>query len=389
MLLQRITILFIFLNISTVFAQEDYQFSADILAQIDKDTVSWKYQTGATALSFSGYYKEVLNIWDKNGVRKPKITADDSLYFANSKKINAKDYIIKQSKNKQVIIVNEAHHVASHRTFTTSLLKELYKNGYRYLGLEALQDASVNQQKYAVTETGYYTKEPEFGNLVYEALKIGYTLFHYEAADGKNNKEREIEQAQNIQNFMKSVPNGKFIIHCGYAHAYENDYPAWGKAMAGRLKESMNIDPFTIDQTQFLERFDTANNHLFTNLNTTGAPIVLVDKNGVVFNGKTDPKQTDVVVIHPPTKYINNRADWFIKGKTKYSVPASKSNNNKPLLVLAYRNTEFENKGTPADVIEITNNNAAKDLYLAKGKYTIVIKDKNYQIIDQYQVKIK
>src|SRR5690606_31743782 len=69
------------LNISIALGQsklETYRFSKDILSQIDKDTVAWKYQIGATELSFSGYYREVLQVWDKNGVRKPKITVEDS-----------------------------------------------------------------------------------------------------------------------------------------------------------------------------------------------------------------------------------------------------------------------------------------------------------------------
>src|SRR5690606_17379848 len=163
-------------TISSVFGQsnpEIYRFSKDILSQIDNDTVAWKYQIGATELSFSGYYREVLQIWDKNGVRKPKTTVEDSLYFIKSRQVNAKDYIIEQSKNAQIIIINEAHHIPKHRAFTKSLLKKLYDNGYRYLGLEALFDSTINERKYPVIETGYYTKEPEFGNLITEALKVG------------------------------------------------------------------------------------------------------------------------------------------------------------------------------------------------------------------------
>lgn len=368
---------------------ENYKFSKDIISQIDKDTVAWKYQTGATELSFSGYYKETLKIWDKNGVRKPKITEEDSLYFVNSKKVNAKDYIIEQSKNSQIVIINEAHHVPKHRNFTKSILKDLYDNGYRYLGLEALFDTSINERKFPILESGYYTKEPEFGNLIYEALKIGYTLFSYEASEGKNGKEREIEQAENIQKFIESNPMGKVLIHCGYAHAYENDYPAWGKAMAGRLKENMKTDPLTIDQTMFLERSDTENNHLFIKLNNTKEPIVLIDDNGQVFNGKSKIRQTDIVIIHPQTEYINNRPSWQLKGKEKYSIPSHKIKNRYPLLVLAYRNKEFENNGIPADIIEITDNKSPKELYLTNGIYSIIVKDKDYNIIENYNVEIK
>jgi hypothetical protein len=390
--MNKLFTVFLLLYFSSVLGQstpETYRFSKDILAQIDKDTVAWKHQLGATELSFSGYYREVLQEWDKNGVRKPKFTAEDSLFYARSRKVNAKDYILEQSKNAEILIINEAHHISKHRTFTKSLLKELFANGYRYLGLEALFYSAINERKYPILETGYYTKEPEFGNLLTEALEIGFILFSYEASEGKNGKEREIEQAENIQKFIESNPKGKVLIHCGYAHAYENDYPSWGKAMAGRLKENMNIDPLTIDQTMFLERSDAAYNPLFMQLNKTKEPILLLDENGKVFNGFNENNQTDIVIIHPPTEYINNRPDWLLEGKKAYTIPPAKIEKHLPLLVLAYRNNEYENDGIPADIIEITDNKNPLQLYLSKGFYTILLKDENYRIIDKYTLEIQ
>lgn len=50
---------------------------------------------------------------------------------------------------------------------------------------------------------------------------------------------------------------------------------------------------------------------------------------------------------------------------------------------------EYEKNGIPADLIEITNSNSPRDLYLKKGRYTLVFQDKNYQKIDQYDVVIQ
>lgn len=311
------------------------------------------------------------------------------MFFINSKQVNAKDYIIERAKNAQIVIINEAHHMSKHRTFTKSLLEAMYENGYRYLGLEALFDSTINERKFPVIKSGYYTKEPEFGNLISEALKMGFTLFSYEASEGKNGKNREIEQAENIQKFIETNPQGKVLIHCGYAHAFENEYPAWGKAMAGRLKENMNMDPLTIDQTMFLEKSAKDYNHLFIRLNNMKEPIVLIDENGNVFNGQSEIKQTDIVVIHPQTEYIDHRPDWLINGKEKYTIPHSKIKNYDSLIILAYRNHEFENDGIPADVIEITDNKKYRELYLLKGVYTIVIKDKYHIIVDTYHIEIK
>lgn len=378
----------LFLNGITAMGQnitETYKFKEDIYKQIEQDTADWRYQTGAAELAFSSLYLDVLHVWDKDGFKVPTITKEDTLYFIKSKKVDAKEYIIEQSKEAQIVVINEAHHIASHRTFTKSLLQGLYENGYRYLGLEALFDTLINERKYPILSSGFYTKEPEFGNLISEALNIGFTLFGYEASRGKNGEEREIEQAENIQRFLEDNPDGKVLIHCGYAHAYENEYPAWGKAMAGRLRDNMKLDPLTIEQTMFLEKSDKESNHPFIGL-VGKMPSILIDENGEVFNGLSDKKQTDIVVIHPKTQYVNGRPSWLKNGKQTYTIPASKTDQYGSVLILAYRNGEFDNNGIPADILEISSKKSSRDLFLNEGKYEIVIKDREYNIVDRYTI---
>jgi len=389
--MKQVVLFIFFLSTEAFFGQSvarTYQFKADIENSIKNDSAVWKYQTGATQFAFSGYYQEVLNTWDKNGSKKPKTTLSDSLFFVNSQKVNAKDYIIDQAKNNTIVIINEAHHLAKHRKFTTSMLQDLYDIGYRYFGVEALFDAEINDRKYPTQDSGYYTKEPEFGNLLAEALKIGFTLFGYEANELQNAKQREIEQAQNIQTFIKNNPPGKVIIYCGYAHAFENDYPAWEKAMAARLKEATQIDPFTIDQTMILERANPQNNHLFMRLNTTDQPLVLISNNGLVYRGASAKYQTDVVLIYPETNVVNQRPSWLVQNRVKHSVILPENTKDSSFLVLAYRENEFQKNGIPADIIEINSKTDANNLYLAKGNYWIVIQDKNYDVVKQYLAKI-
>ena len=337
-------------------------------------------------------YRKVRETWDKNGVGIPQITEKDSLYFIDFYPVNAREYIIERSKNEQIIIINEAHTNSNHRTFTHSLLQGLYDNGYRYLGLEALFDTLINERKYPIIESGYYTKEPEFGNLIYTAIKIGFTLFGYEAMGNVNGKEREIAQARNIVNFIKQNPHGKVLIHCGHDHVIKGtpNNPTWEKAMAGRLKEYTQINPFTIDQTQFSEKSERKYNHPYIAMVNKEFPVVLLDEDGNVFNGKKGNDQVDVRIIHPETQYVNNRPNWLLAvgNRKEYHIENSKITQY-PLLVLAYRKSDFENNGVPADIIEVFENENIFSLILDKGTYEIIMKDKDYNIINRYEIRIE
>lgn len=335
---------------------------------------------------------KALKAWGLNGAGVQRMSKEDSLYFKTFKPQRAKEYILERSKSERLIIINEAHHNSMHRVFTTSLLQELYDNGYRFFGLEAISDTLINKRKFVTTESGYYTNEPQMSNLINEAIKIGYTIFNYEALNGKNGKEREIEQAINIANIINKNPNSKFLIHCGWEHVIEGTpvNKNWEKAMAGRLKDFAKIDPFTIDQTHYSEKGDSKYNSQHINFLNVDYSVIMTNEKGVLFNGEIENNQTDCRIIHPVTKYKYDRPNWlFMSGeRKKYRLPKDKIPQF-PILVLAYKIGVFEQKGTPFDVIEILDENTIGNLILEKGKYKIIIKDKNYNIISQYEQIIK
>lgn len=386
-------VIFLFTAVEVIAQSEkfEYRFSMDIESSIEKDTVPWKYQMGANEYSFIGNYQKTRETWDKNGVRTPSISEEESLFFSGFTPVNARDFIIERSKTEQIIIINEAHTYPNHRTFTHSLLQELYNNGFRYLGLEALYDTTINERKYPIIESGYYTKESEFSNLIYAALNIGFTLFGYDDFE-HNGKEREIAQARNIANFIEQNPNGKVLIHCGHDHVIEGtpNNPTWEKAMAGRLKEYTQIDPFTINQTQFAEKSERKYNHPFISMANRELPVVFIDGNGNLFNGKKGSDQVDISVIHPETKYINNRPNWLLSvGNRKEYQIAKHTITQFPILVLAYRKNEFEHGGVPVDLIEVNDSDDVLSLILDIGTYEIIIKDTKYNIINKYEIIVE
>ena len=68
-----LTTVFVFLSFSISLkaqtSKEIYKFSEDIETKMQKDTVPWKTQVGATEYSISGNYKKALQTWDKMGAK--------------------------------------------------------------------------------------------------------------------------------------------------------------------------------------------------------------------------------------------------------------------------------------------------------------------------------
>ena len=116
---------------------------------------------------------------------------------------------------------------------------------------------------------------------------------------------------------------------------------------------------------------------------------ILVAKNQKVFYGFDDIQQFDCCIIHQKTKYINNRPDWFYtKEKQKFEIK-NELVTTLPVLVFAYHSNQFDNGGVPSDILEISDFSHKNELILAKGAYTIIIKDKDFKIINKFEHIIK
>ena len=378
-------ILFVFLTLNCsaqnlYSRQNTYYFSKNALLDLAQDS---NYEATAWSLSFIGDYKNALLIWDKGELKPPAYTSMDSLkhfhYFSQFKPLNAHDYIIERAKNEQVIIINEGHHQPYHRVFTESLLHDLYKQGYRYFGAETLgyEDYFLNLRKYPSMASGYYTIQPQYGNLIRTALKEGFYAFSYEDTSRiRSPKLREINQAKNIKAILDTNPHAKIIIHCGFDHLSEGQLSStWEKAMAGRLKEYTGIDPFTIDQIKWTEHSDAEHENLFFKNINLNYNAVFIDSAGNMFNGSPHNDRCDIRVYHPRTKWINGRPNWVFENE-KYSFFI----NNKikvsfPCLVFAYYAEENCNFAVATDIIELKSKNDKVALSLKKGAYNIIIKD--------------
>tara|TARA_R110002167_G_scaffold79830_5_gene219876 strand:+ start:12569 stop:13804 length:1236 start_codon:yes stop_codon:yes gene_type:complete len=359
----------------------EYKFSSEIEENVSKDTVPWKYQFSSADYATKGDYKNALIQWDLAMGTMDKNYTRSQIDSINQKysKVKATEYIIEQAKKNRVVIINEAHHNSSHRVFTKSLLQNLFDNGYKNLGLEALSngehlDSILNNRKYPILKTGHYIKDPQFGNLVRNALEIGYNLFAYENMENGGGKLREIEQAKNIKKIIDSKPTEKFLIHCGFDHALEGTHNSWEKAMAGRLTEYMGINPLTINQVVYSEKSDPKFNHRFLKALDVKEPTILIDKDNNPLKYVRKDAWTDIAIFHPNTEYINERPNWlFENGNKNIAIVLTDIQIEFPVMVLAFKKGEDLNLAVPIDINEVESQTEKCNLGLKTGTYDIVV----------------
>ena len=353
---------------------QKYEFSSDILKRLDsmKD-----YQNAATKLSFIGEYKKDMQVWDSNPAEQRfyyKVTENDRKDFQHKyKAIHAREYILEQARSKQVVMINEAHHQPMHRVFTESLLHDLYKMGFRYFGAETFSytDPKMNERKYPSLSSGYYTTEPQFGNLVRTALREGFKTFSYEA-NFKDTTDREIQEAEHIKAILDKDPMARIIIHCGYGHLCEEQFGGF-IPMGARFKKLTGIDPLTIDQQAMTEHSNEISEPDYFTEFATGFDAVYIDSNGISYSHTL----TYIQVFHKRSSYISGRPDWYFSNGRNPCLVNDKIKIAWPCLVFAYHANEDTAIAVPADIIELKSKDDEKALALAKGKYIIVARDRD------------
>ncbi|MFZ1525412.1 MAG: hypothetical protein WAT22_11390 [Saprospiraceae bacterium] len=338
-------------------------------------------QNAAWDFSYIGDIESMHKMWDSNAKERNPLTQEQKDSFALFVKRDALEYISEQAKNQQVIIINESHHMPQHRVFTTQLLDSLYKLGFRHLGLETYlvhekADSILQYEGYPTLKSGYYTKEPQFGNLVRAAHKKGFKIFGYESNGHTNGKEREINQAKNIHDYIKMHPNEKILIHCGFDHGYEGELSnQWEKAMAGRLTEYTGINPLTINQVIYSEKSKLEFENPYYQLSDLNYPSVFINSTSQVFGEYKNGAWFDIAIFHPRSKKIN-RPSWMIYGnRNEVSFSFEKAEIECPCLVFAYKKGEKIGYAIPYDIQETLDKKV--NLVLDKSDFEIVIWNQN------------
>jgi len=310
--------------------------------------------------------------------------------IGEAKPLLAIGFIIDKAKDYHFTLINEAHFNSQHRSFTNSLLKPLWGQGYRYLALETLshKDSAIYERGYPVKSTGYYTKDSNFGNLVREALEIGYRLIPYETENGYGGTLRDRDQAQNIyKKTFKSDKKGKVLVHAGYSHISETGDSNY-EPMGYQLKKLITQDLLTIDQVEMIGYNDTAKQHDYYTeaVERFGfeEPTIFLTKEDRVIIDPVNSFSIDIQVFHPETKFRNGRPDWMYKKSIK-SIPLSEElQEYKDNLIQAVKRGEAMD-AVPVDQFVISER---KVLLLPSGKFDLRLVNCNGDMIAMTELEV-
>lgn len=263
---------------------------------------------------------------------------------------------------------NEAHHIPEHRYLVGKLLKDYYNIGYRYLGLEALWNDSIQHRNYLKQTDGFYTSEPVLSNLIREAHQIGYKTFGYDLFNDIN--KRELNQAENIVNkTLKNDKHAKILILAGWGHINETK-----KTMAHQFKIQSHINPYTINQTSLESRFFLKGSN----------PSELSQ-----INNHPKLKDSDLH-IYNNLKIKNNCFSIRPHSNKEINIQTKKLKSNENYALLIYYKTELDQSAiaVPTTVKIVNGKTKSINLNLCEGSYVLKIMDTNGKAIYKEELSV-
>ena len=204
------------------------------------------WQAMASYAALAGELDSVATYWHQ----EPGYAAPASTPASSGALVAAEAAILAQTQLRQLVMFNEEHTQPRGRWLVGKLLPALYRQGFRYLALEALEaadSAGLRQRGYPVAASGFYTNEPHFGNLIRRARRLGFKVVAYDTFSD----DRERDEARNLlAATLGPHPQAKVVVLAGHGHIDESTA---AQKMATWVRKLSGIDPLTIEQMQAAE----------------------------------------------------------------------------------------------------------------------------------------
>jgi hypothetical protein len=313
--------------------------------------------------------------------------------------VPAADYIAGAVAGRRILVVNEAHHRPQTRLLTLALLPKLRALGFDHFAIEALDpaDTGLAARGYPTEKSGYYIQEPLYGEIVREALRLGFVVHAYEPHDAGllTPQDRETRQAQALQAVLEQSPKARLFVHAGYAHADKmpGRLPDNARPMAAELARLTGIAPYTVDQTMLgsgdLDDPESPYRQMVDAFPVT-VPSVLVPRNGgPAWSYRSD--YHDLTVLLSPREPGQMRPSWLSREglRRPFRIKSALCSGSFPCLFEAFRASEGDD-AIPADQFLLMNDADARwPLYLAPGRYRLRIRGEEGDVLSVRPIEVR
>ncbi|MBN8260902.1 MAG: hypothetical protein J0L59_01085 [Xanthomonadales bacterium] len=293
---------------------------------------------------------------------------------ASHRAVPAVDWVAAQAKALRVVMVNESHHQPRTRLLTLALLAPLRAQGYTHLAVETLAPNPL-PKGYPTLDTGYYTRDPVFAELIREAIRLGYVLVPYEPESGpdQTQQQRETGMAQVLADLIRAQPDAKLLVHAGYGHIGKDaaSQPGQADPMAREFMRLSGLPVLALDQTKMGWEDGEAQARLARAFALRVPSVLLARDADAAWS--TLPTRHDASIVLPDDDRQALRPDWLtLDGRRQpVAIDFSPCKGHLPCLAEARHAAEGDD-AIPADqFVLLADTEAGTPLFLAPGGYRL------------------
>ncbi len=258
-----------------------------------------------------------------------------------------KDGVQKIAANHRIVMIMEDHCASKHREFVGATLPVFKDAGFTHYAAEAIRsvDTSLAQRGYPTSQTGLYTSDPQFGNVLRCALTLDFTVLGYDFRFTTHDRREEFA-ATELANLLRTDPEIKLFVHAGHAHVLKYETVYGGRWLASRLWDKTDIEPFTI--WQWSRNHDARDYAAIIRVLkerdlSLDEPILLMPPPPIVC-GLQDPPyglaDVDAIVLHPPDHSVSPAKRTVLFPDSMQRIAGRWTPNVWPVVVCAYKKGE-------------------------------------------------
>jgi hypothetical protein len=233
---------------------------------------------------------------------------------------------------------------------------------------------------YPTVETGLYTADPRFGNLLRSALKLKFTVLGYDFGHSSH-EAREEYAARALASVLSSEPTARLLVHAGHAHVLKRPIDTGQRWLASLLWEKTGIEPFTVWQwsdMQDAREYRALLPSLQRQLSDFTEPVLLMPPPADIQNGHVP--DVDAILVHPPDRSMAPAHRTVLFPRTLRQIHGRWVSAKWPVIIAAYHHGEPAT-AVPLDQVLLRDKEQDFTLWIPSGSdYDLVVFDDSGRI---------